>query len=149
MNKEILEEVGKLLDVDSSEIKESKIKQIWRKLTFPLVQISSFILSLISGVLFGYWENQIPSTYPYGGFVPRVHSIGILTILGLNTGNIIFSTINHKKSGLRTLHTILIVFLNVAISIAGFFLLYHAIESVPPFTDTVDYDTYRKTKNVY
>ncbi len=146
MNKEKINEVGELLDVDYSEIKESKVKQIRKKLIFPIVQLSNFIFTSISGALFGFWENKANSSYPYSSLIPRIYGLGILTILGLNTGNAIISKKIYKNAGLKKTYTILIVFLNLIVSAASFVLLYIAIENVPTFTVSVDYDTYRGLK---
>lgn len=147
MNKEKINEVGELLEVDHSEIKKSKVTQIWRNITFPIIQASNFILSSILGLLFGFWENKIPSGYPYSGPFKRIYTFGIPIILSLNSGNVIFSFKKFEKSRLKKSHAILIVILNIVISIASFFLLYIVIENVPPLTGAVEYNTYKRFKN--
>ncbi len=147
MNKEKINEVGELLEVDTSDIKETKFKTIMKKLTYPLVQITFFLITSISGVLFGYWENRVPSGYPYASFT-RIYRAGIPTILIIHSGNAVFSTKTHRKFGLSKFHAILIIILNIVISIASFVLLYIAIENVPHFSGIVAYDTYRKPKSV-
>lgn len=146
MNKEKINKVGELLEVDYSEINETKRKWVRKKLIFPIVQISNFILSSISGTLFGFWENQKPSGYPYSGGLHRVFTLGILTFLGLNTGNIIISKKSYKHAGSKAIYSILIVFMNLIVSAAGFVLLYIAVENVPPLSGAVAYNTFKKPK---
>ena len=148
MNKKKINEVGELLDVNHSEIKKPKTKQIRKIITFPIIQASNFILSSILGLLFGFWENKVPSGYPYNAPLKRIYTFGIPVILSLNIGDVILSSKNYKKSGLKKFHAILIIILNIVISIASFVLLYIAIENVPHFSGTVAYDTYRKPKSV-
>ena len=152
MNKERLDETGQLLNVDSSDIKESKSKQIWKKLIFPLVQVSTIILSAISGALLGYWGKKEPSGYPYAWVFPKIYFFGPIALLGFSTVNILISSKNYKKIGLRGVYAIIIVFLSIVISVASLVFTYMAVQNpppplsgyVPPFGVSIDYDTFRK-----
>lgn len=146
MNKEKIDEVGELLEVDRSDIKISKINQIWKKITFPIIQASNFILLSILGLLFGLWENHIPSGYPYSGPFKRIYTLGIPITLGLNSGNVFLSMKKLKESRLKKLHGVLIVIFNIIISVASFFLLYLIIEDVPRFSGVVEYGTFKHQK---
>ena len=149
MNNEKLDEVAKLLDVESSEVVDSKIKRIMKEITFPIVQMAVFGLSSILGLTFGNWENKNPSIYPYG-LIPRVYTLGAFLIVGINTGNIIYSSINRKKVGINPIRIFIIVMLNFALSFISFFLLYNFIEEIaqsinnPCYTVSYMYGVYDK-----
>lgn len=152
LNKEKLDETGKVLNVDSSDIQKSKSKQILKKLIFPLVQVSTIILSATSGALLGYLEKKEPSGYPYAWDFPKIYFFGPMALLGFSTGNILISSKNYKKTGLRGTSASIIVFLSIVISVASLVFIYMAVQNpppplqgyVPPFNVSIDYDTFRK-----
>ncbi|MCG3217316.1 MAG: hypothetical protein KAS63_11345, partial [Candidatus Heimdallarchaeota archaeon] len=98
MNKEKINEVGELLEINTSDIKESKTRMFIKRFTYPLVQIAFFIISSISGILLGFWEKQTQPGYPYTSS-NRFYTLGIPTILFIHSGNAIFSTKTRKKFG--------------------------------------------------
>ncbi|NPD88872.1 MAG: hypothetical protein HGN29_09105 [Asgard group archaeon] len=148
MNDEKINEVGNLLEIDSSDIQESKQKKIWKKLIFPVVQISTIVLSAILGALMGYWENNRSSGYPASWLYPRIFFLGPIALFGFIVGNISISSKNYKKIGLRGVYAAIIIFMNILISVASLAFTYMAIRTTPPVIlgSYVMYGTYKKPK---
>ena len=149
MTNEKIKEIGKLLEVDPSDIQESKPKKIWKKLIFPLVQVSTIILSAILGALMGYWENNRPSGYPSSWLYPRIFFLGPIVLIGFIAGNISISSKNYKKIGLRGVYAAIVIFMNILISVASLAFTYMAIRTTPPVIlgSYVMYGTYKKSKH--
>ena len=146
LNKKKISEVGELLGVDTSDIKETKFKTVIKKITFPLVQIAFLIASSISGILLGYWERKIQIGYPYTSFT-RIYRAGIPTILIIHSGNAVFSTKTHKKFGLSKFQIIPTIIINLILSSISFFMLYRLIRRDPAFGGSVRYGSYKRKKN--
>ncbi len=145
LNKKKINEVGELLGVDTSDIKETKFRTVLKKITFPLVQIAFLIASSISGILLGYWEKQIQPGYPYASFT-RIYRAGIPTILIIHGGNAVFSTKTHRKFGLSKFQIIPTIIINLILSSISFFMLYRLFKSEPALSGGVRYGSFRKRK---
>ena len=63
MNKEKLEKVSKILDIEASEVIYSKKKRFYRRIIFSLVQVGFFLTSSLLSLPFGHWDSK-NSTYP-------------------------------------------------------------------------------------
>ena len=146
MKKEKLNDVGELLEVQSSDITESKIKKFLKRFSYPLAQIAFFLLSSISGVLLGYWERQVEIGYPYNSLT-RIHRVGIPTILIIHGGNAVFSTKTRKKFGLTNYKIIVIVIINLLISFISFYTLYPIVADRIYFGIMPMYGSYKKKNN--
>ena len=152
MNKEKIQEVSEMLNIESSEVIESKIKRFFRKMTFPFIQVGFYLFSSLSGLVFGYWENEKPSIYPWG-FIPRVFFLGPLLILGTNTGNAVLSIKTNNRYGLNKERKIGVVLLNIVFSFISFFIFYGLIENIsdklnsPCFSVEYYYGVYSKNNS--
>ena len=145
MNKEKLEEVGELLEVVSSDIKESKFKAFIKRFTFPLAQIAFFTISSISGVLLGFWEKQIHPGYPYSSFT-RIYRASIPTLLIIHSGNTLLSLKTRKRFGFSNFQVIFTVIINLILSTISFFLLYQLLADQVLGLNIL-YGSYRKKIN--
>ena len=128
MNGNKIDEVAKLLDAESSEVVDSKIKRIMKEMTFPFVQMAVFGLSSLLGTTFGYWENNNPTGYPYTG-IPRVFTLGMLSIIGVNSGNLVFVSKTNKRFGIDKIQAAILIMINLLLSLVSFFLLYNFIKN--------------------
>ena len=149
MSKKKINEIGELLEINSSDIKESKTRTFIKRFTYPLVQITFFIISSISGILLGYWEKQIQIGYPFTSFTSftRIYRAGIPTILIIHSGNAVFSTKTRKKFGLSNFQTIFIVIINLILSFFSFYFLYQIFAKNQYFGVVPAYGSYRKKIN--
>ena len=143
MNKERINEVGDLLEIDTSDIKESKFKVFIKRFTFPLVQIAFFIVSTLSGTLLGYWEKQIQLGYPFTP-ITRIYRAGIPTLLIIHSGNTLFSIKTRKKFGFSNFQTISMIIINLILSAISFFVLYKVVTTNPALGGTVRYGSYNR-----
>ena len=136
------------MDVVPSGIQKSKLKQIWKKLTYPLNQLSFFSLTLVSGILLGYWESQIQIGYPFNQ-ITRIYRAGIPTILLIHSGNTLLSIKTRKKYGISNIQTVSIVIINLIVSAISFFLIYSFMDRNLGFSSTVRYGTFHTNKEKY
>ena len=146
MKKEKINEVGELLEINASDIRESKTRTFIKRFTYPLAQIAFFIVSSISGILLGFWEKQIQNGYPYTSS-PRVFRAGLPTILLIHSGNAVFSTKTRKKFGLLNFQIIITVFMNLILSFLSFYFLYQYISKQEIFCISTLYGSYKKKIN--
>lgn len=146
MKKEKITEVGELLEIDNSDMKVSKTKMLIKRFTYPLVQISFFIVSSISGILLGYWEKQIQGGYPYTAS-PRVYRAGLPTILLIHSGNAVFSIKTRKKFGLLNFQIIISVLMNLILSFLSYYFLYQYIAKQEIFCMAILYGSYDRKRN--
>lgn len=143
MDKERINEVGELLEINPSDLKESKFKVFVRRFTYPLVQIVFFLSSVISGILLGYWEGQIQIGYPFNQ-ITRIYRAGIPTLLIIHSGNAFFSIKTRKKYGVSNPLTIVTVFINLILSTISFLYIYKFMEANTGLSGTVRYGTFYK-----
>ena len=145
MNKAKMNEVGELLEVDASDIKETKFKTLIKRYTYPLIQIGFFIVSSISGVLLGFWQKQIHPGYPYSSFT-RIYRASIPTLLIIHSGNTLFSLKTNRKYGFSKFQAVTIVIINLILSTISFFLLYQLLADQVLGLNIL-YGSYRKKVN--
>ena len=136
MNKEKMEEVSNMLALESSDVIDSKVKRIFKGMIFPLIQVGFYLTSSLLGIVFGHWENNSQSTYPYGPFggLARAYIWGPVALVGISSGNLALSVTTRKRIGLHTLVAVATVLVNLALSLTSFFLLYKYIETEPQST---------------
>lgn len=150
MNGNKIDEVAKLLDAESSEVVDSKLKRIMKEITFPFVQMAVFGLSSLLGTTFGYWENSNPTGYPYTG-IPRVFTLGTLSIIGVNSGNLVFVSKTNKRFEIDKIQAAIIFMVNLLLSFISFFLLYNFIKNDNMgvcMTSVVKYGVYSEEENI-
>ncbi|NPD88871.1 MAG: hypothetical protein HGN29_09100 [Asgard group archaeon] len=143
MDKGRINEVGELLEVAPSNLKESKFKVLVKRLTYPLAQIAFFIFSIISGILLGYWESQIQIGYPFNQ-ITRIYRAGIPTLLIIHSGNTLFSIKNRKKYRISNFLTGSIVIINLILSAISFFFIYKFMDANLGLSASVRYGTFHK-----
>ena len=146
MNEEKINEVGELLNINSSDIKESKKGKFFKRFTYPITQIAFFIVSSITGLLFGYWENRVHTGYPFTSYT-RVYTTGVPIFLLIHSGNAVFSSLTYRKYKLSKFHTFFIIISNLIFSFLCFILFYKLIYKDPFLGYAVRYGSYKKIKN--
>ena len=131
MDKEKLEAVSGILNVDASNVVNFKSKEVLKKIIYPVVQTCIYLLSSLLGLVFGHWENNQSSTYPYGPFMgtTRAYIWGPITLVGISSGNLILTLKTRKRFGLDKISAFGAVLTNLALSLVSFFLLYKLIEN--------------------
>ena len=129
MDEDKLNEVSNLLDIESSGVVDSKIKRIFNRMIFPLIQTGFFLISSLLGLAFGYWEKASSSEYPYGVFggLARAYFWGPIALIGVGAGNLTLTITTRKKLGIDKLFGVIVALLNLGISFLSFFLIYHSI----------------------
>ena len=60
-----INEIGKKLDVESSEIEKEQNKIRTKKISFWVLNALNLILSSTFGLIFGLFEHQYHSSYPF------------------------------------------------------------------------------------
>ena len=146
INKEHLEEVGNLVDIDPSDIKKNKSKKRHGYLIFYFIQSFVFLLSSLLGYLFVLWEKSKASGYPYTNF-PRYTTLGTISLLTLHGGNTGYGYFHKKRYNLRFVEAYPAIFVNLIVSFVAFFLIYKALyQSTPNFGVTTLYGVFEKRK---
>ncbi len=145
LNKGNVEQVGKLVDVDPSDIKRKNRRKVTGYVIHYFVQVFVFLLSSLFGYLFILWENADQSSYPYGTF-PRHLYLGPISLYGLFQGNAIFTYFHRKKHKFRNIEVFPVVFVNLIVSLISFFMIFNAIYQGPAPTlgVAVAYGIYEK-----
>ena len=129
MDKGKINEVSNLLDIESSNVVDSKVIRVLKRMIFPLIQTGFFITSSLLGLAFGYWEKAVSSEYPYGVFgeITRAYFWGPIALTSIGAGNLTLTIITRKKLGIERLLGVIVVLLNLGLSFLSFFLIYHSI----------------------
>jgi hypothetical protein len=120
INKDQLEEVGELVDVDPDDLKKQKRKKLHGILIHYIIQVFVFLFSSLMGYLFVLWEHSDRSGYPYG-VLPRQLYLGPIGLYSLFAGNVINSYFHKKRYKLRFVEVFPVVFVNLIISFISFF----------------------------
>lgn len=148
MNKENIEQVGKLVDVDPADIKQKKRKKIIGYFIHYFVQVFVLLLSSLMGYLFLLWEHSDRSGYPYTSFGSNLRhiSLGPISLIALHGGNAVHSYFHKKKYNRRFVEVYPAILVNLIISFISFFMIFNALYQDPfvPFGIVVEYGVFRK-----
>ena len=147
INENLLEEVGDLVDVDPTDIKQKKRKKLHGYLIHYFVQVFVLLLSSLMGYLFVLWEYSDRSTYPYNTF-SRHTILGSISLFTLHGGNAVHSYFHKKRYKHRFFEVYPEIFVNLIISFISFFMIFNALYQDPfvPLGIVVDYGVFRKEK---
>ncbi|MBY9001813.1 MAG: hypothetical protein KGD64_12920 [Candidatus Heimdallarchaeota archaeon] len=147
INKDKLEEVGDLVEVDPEVIEQQKRKKLRGYLIHYYVQVFLLLLSSLLGYLFVLWEHS-DTSYPHS-FTPRHVYLGPISLLILHGSNTVHSYFNKKKYHLRFVSVYPPVLVNLILSFVSFFLIYNVFYREPvysPFGVTVEYGVFNERK---
>ncbi len=140
MDREKLDEVSKILEIDSSEVIYSRRQIFYRRLIFSIIQAGFYLLSSLLGVVFGRWESA-HSTYPHSG-VQITYTWGTLTLFGIGSANLALSFATGKRLMKDRILMTFIVLLNLTLSIVSFFLIFKDVYT--PLSAVILYNVFEK-----
>ena len=132
INEDHLEEVGDLVDVDPTVIKQQKRKKLHGYLIHYIVQVFVLLLSSLMGYLFVLWEHSHRSGYPYevtlnNGF------FGSISLFALHGGNAVHSSFHKKRYNLSFVEVYPSIFVNLILSFISFFVIFFAFYQEPTY----------------
>jgi len=130
INEDHLEEVGDLVDVDPTVIKQQKRKKLHGYLIHYIVQVFVLLLSSLMGYLFVLWEYSDRSTYPYG-IISRHTILGSIGLFTLHGGNTVHSYFHKKRYKRRFVEIYPAVLVNLIISFISFFMIFNVLYQDP------------------
>ena len=138
-----INEIGKKLDVKPSEIEKEQKNRPLRK-SFWVLNALNLILSSTFGLIFGLFEHQYHSSYPF--FFSKYGSFGFLGVIPVNITNGILTIPQRPYSILRKRQRIGIFSLNLILSIIGYGFLYSLFASSDQLTYAILYNVYDSSK---
>ena len=128
-----IDDIGKKLDVNSSEI-QPKISKNWlKKYSFWMINATNFVLSSLMGLIFGLTLLNNPEAHL--GHYPYINDNKFKTYLGVISINLVngIITIPQKKySNLNRMIRIGIVILNFIVSLTISQVIYTSLISLLP-----------------
>ena len=129
MNKEKIDEISQKLNVNSSEIKPMKSQNWFKKYSFWIANATTFILSIIFGIISGVIDKNIYfSNYPY--ISPDYFSpFSILSVSSINIANGVYTIPKRKNFNLNQIMRIGIYIINLIISFAVSTILFKSLGS--------------------
>ncbi|MBA7580980.1 hypothetical protein ES708_22879 [subsurface metagenome] len=138
-----INEIGKKLDVEPSEIEKEQNRNRLKKGSFWIVNALSLILSSTIAIIFGLFEHSYQSHYP---FYTMNAKIGLLGVSSVNLTNGILTIPQRSYSILRKEQRISIFFLNLILSIIGYGFIYGLVASSDQLTHAILYNVYDSSK---
>ena len=138
-----INEIGKKLDVEPSEIEKEQNKIRSKKISFWIVNALSLILSSAFGLIFGLFEHSYQSHYP---FYTSNAKIGLIGVSSVNLTNGILTIPQRSYSILRKEQRISIFFWNLVLSIIGYGIIYGLVASSDQLTHAILYNVYDSSK---
>ena len=166
INEDRLEEVGDLVDVDSSNLTKNGFKKNITLGYYYLIQFGFFIFSSLVGLGFGLYGNSL-SYYPYSAY-PQRYIYGPIILALTHGGNLGLSyqlsrkkRLIMKKSEPKVLSPVSIypaIVLNLLLSTISLFSIHNLVTHGSPVTINTLYGVYaqknfeiknlKRTKNV-
>ena len=147
MDNKKIDEIGKKLNVNSSEIEPRKSPNWFKKHSFWMIHFTNFILSSLMGVIFGltllYNPDANAGSYPYINRNKFKTSLGVLSI---NIVNGIITIPQKKYFNLGRVMRIVIVILNFIFSITISRVIFNSfIPLLPPkpINESILYSVYK------
>ncbi len=138
-----IDDIGKKLDVDTSEIEKEQNKNQLKKRSFWIINALNLILSNTIGLIFGIMEHQYQSFYPFHTMNAK---IGLLGVSSVNMTNGILTIPHRPYSILRKKQRIWIFSINLILSIIGYGILYSLVASSDKLTSAILYNVYDSSK---
>ena len=138
-----INEIGKKMDVEPSEIAKEQNKIRSKKRSFWIVNALSLILSSAFGLIFGLFEHSYQSHYP---FYTSNAKIGLIGVSSVNLTNGILTIPQRSYSILRKEQRISIFFWNLVLSIIGYGIIYGLVASSDQLTHAILYNVYDSSK---
>jgi hypothetical protein len=155
INKDDLEKVGDLVDVDSNNLTNNGFRKNITLVYYYLIQFGFFIFSSLVGLVFGLTANSM-SFYPYSAF-PQRHLYGSLILALTHGGNLGLSyqlsrkeRLILKKSEPKVLSSIYIyptIVLNIILSAISLFSIHNLVTDGSPLTMNTFYGVFSKGKS--
>jgi len=150
MNKEKLNEVGALTEIESKDITQKKIKKKLTLAYYYIIQFAFFIFSSLVGLAFGLYSRSI-ATYPFSGF-PQRYIYGPIILALTHGGNLGLSyqlsrkkRLILKKSEPKELSPFYIypaIVLNIILSTISLFAIHNLVLDGSIFTMNTFYGVY-------
>ena len=138
-----INEIGKKLDVEPSEIEKEQNKNRLKKGSFWIINALSIILSSTIGIIFGVFEHSYQSFYPFHTMNAK---IGLLGVSSVNVTNGILTIPQRPYSILRKKQRILIFSINFILSLIGYGILYGLVASSDQLSHAILYNVYDSSK---
>ena len=155
INKDELEKVGDLVDVDSNNLTNNGFRKNITLVYYYLIQFGFFIFSSLVGLVFGLTANSM-SFYPYSAF-PQRYLYGSLILALTHGGNLGLSyqlsrkkRLILKKSEPKVLSPIYIypvIFLNIILSAISLFSIHNLVTDGSPLTMNTLYGVFSEGKS--
>ena len=155
INKDDLEKVGDLVDVDSNNLTNNGFRKNITLVYYYLIQFGFFIFSSLVGLVFGLTANSM-SFYPYSAF-PQRYLYGSLILALTHGGNLGLSyqlsrkeRLILKKSEPKVLSSIYIyptIVLNIILSAISLFSIHNLVTDGSPLTMNTFYGVFSKGKS--
>ncbi|MHA1398513.1 MAG: hypothetical protein ACTSSF_12540 [Candidatus Heimdallarchaeaceae archaeon] len=154
MDKEKIEEVGKLTDVKANDMTKQKIRKKITLAYYSIIQLAFLAISSLVSSLFGF-SKRTSGFYPYVTFDPN-YIFGPIIVAIVQGGNFALSY-RLRKTGrlvvrkgtdtvLSPFYTYTIVFLNFILSVLSFLFIYHSMRYTSAFSTTTRYGVYLRKK---
>jgi len=153
INEDKLEEVGDLVDVDSSNLSKNGFRKKITLIYYYLIQLGFLAISGFVGYLFGL-NGKYCANYPHCGF-DQNYIFGPILMVLVHGGNFSLSYGLRKKDKLvlkkeantkiSPYYVYPVVFLNFVLSVLFFLSIYHLMV-YDIFTATTKYGVYTKKK---
>jgi ABC-type branched-subunit amino acid transport system permease subunit len=135
-----INEIGKKLDVKTSEIeKEQKKRNRSLRKSFWVLNALNLILSSVIGLIFGLFEHRYQSHYPFYTINAKV---GLLGVSSVNFVNGKLTIPQRSFSILRKKQRIGIFCINLILSFIGYGILYSLVASSDKLTSAILYNVY-------
>lgn len=145
MENEKIQEIGKKLDVEPSEIEKEQNKiRSKKKYSFWVLNALNLILSSTIGLISGLFEHRYQSHYPF--IFSEKGMIGLLGVFPVNITNGILTIPQRPHSILRKQQRILIFSINLILSIIGYGFLYSLVASSDQLSNPILYNVYDSSK---
>ena len=145
MDNEKIDKIGEKLNVNSSEIKPMKSQNSFKKHSFWIANATTFILSIIFGIISGVIDKNIYfSNYPY--ISPDYFSpFSILSVSSINIANGVYTIPKRKYFKLNQMKRIGIYIINLIISFAVSTILFQSFGSI---SNSIAYNVYKSPAQI-
>ncbi|MHA1201143.1 MAG: hypothetical protein ACTSQ4_01305, partial [Candidatus Heimdallarchaeaceae archaeon] len=150
INKDELEKVGDLVDVDSNNLANNGFRKNITLVYYYLIQFGFFIFSSLVGLGFGLYGNSL-SFYPYSAF-PQRYLYGSIILALTHGGNLGLSNqLSRKKrlimskrepKELSPFYIFPAIVLNIILSSISLFSIHHLVTHGSPMTINTLYGVY-------
>lgn len=156
MNQNKLEDVGDLVDVDSSNLSKNGFRKKITLVHYYLIQFGFFIFSSLVGLAFGFYSWSI-AAYPYrdySGFTQRYLYGSIILVLTHGSNSVLAFRFSRKKRLIlnKTVPKVLSpwyifppIFLNFVLSALSLFVIHNLVLN-PRITVVIAYGVYNRKK---